>query len=56
MHSTPGSIDDRSTLDPRMGALLKASGPINAIGALIFAPPDLVIAGVFAAWLRRTSA
>lgn len=26
-------------LDPRMRALLLASGPINATGALIFAPP-----------------
>ncbi|MFN2424811.1 MAG: hypothetical protein ABR587_00040 [Candidatus Binatia bacterium] len=28
-----------SGLDPRMRALLLASGPINATGALIFAPP-----------------
>lgn len=27
------------SLDPFMVALLKASGPINAVGALIFAPP-----------------
>ena len=39
MHRNPVGLDDATILDPRMRALLKASGPINATGALIFAPP-----------------
>jgi hypothetical protein len=39
MHRPLAGIDDRTTLDAPMRALLKASGPINATGALIFAPP-----------------
>jgi hypothetical protein len=38
MHRTLASVDN-TILDPNLRLLLKASGPINAIGALIFAPP-----------------
>lgn len=41
----PHSQTSPQDLDPRMRALLIASGPINAIGALIFAPPF--------PWVRR---
>lgn len=48
MHRTASTVDNATVskavihttiLEPRLRALLKASGPINAIGALIFAPP-----------------
>jgi len=43
VHRTLAIVDDpdvdNTILEPRLRALLKAGGPINAIGALIFAPP-----------------
>ena len=46
MHRALASVDD-TTLEPRMRTLLKASGPINVIGALIFAPPFPWVRHVF---------
>ena len=39
--------DATRSLDPRMRAILVASGPINAIGALIFAPPFPFVRDLF---------
>lgn len=39
MNDRAESVADPNRLDARMVSLLKASGPINVVGALIFAPP-----------------